>query len=151
YAQPGRRARHNLNYWRFGDYLGIGAGAHGKLTDTVGRVTRLWKPKHPETYLESAGSPKGIGGNNEVQGADLAFEFMLNRLRLVDAFSAADFGAATGLAVEHIEPGVKRALELELLEAVPGGWRVTTRGQNYLNDLQSLFLPAKDAEHRITA
>ena len=151
YAQPGRRARHNLNYWRFGDYLGIGAGAHGKLTDAAGRVTRLWKLKHPEAYLESAGTPKSLGGVNEVTSADLAFEFMLNRLRLVDAFSAADFGAATGLPVEHIRPAVERALELGLLEPVAGGWQVTTRGQNYLNDLQSLFLPSKDAERRITA
>ncbi|HSN18710.1 MAG TPA: radical SAM family heme chaperone HemW [Gammaproteobacteria bacterium] len=151
YAQPGRRSRHNLNYWRFGDYLGIGAGAHGKLTDTEGRVTRLWKLKHPEAYLESAGSPTSIGGLNEVQGPDLAFEFMLNRLRLVDAFSVADFEGATGLSVEHIGPGLKRALALGLLEPVTDGWQTTGRGQNYLNDLQSLFLPSKDADRRITA
>lgn len=151
YAQPGRRARHNLNYWRFGDYLGVGAGAHAKLTDAQGRITRLWKLKHPEAYLESAGAPKSIGGISSVSGADLAFEFMLNRLRLVDAFTAADFEAATGLSVEHIRPGVARAVELGLLETVTEGWRVTARGQNYLNDLQSFFLPSKDAEQRITA
>ena len=151
YAQPGRRARHNLNYWRFGDYLGVGAGAHAKLTDAQGRVTRLWKLKHPEAYLESAGTPKSIGGISDVSGADLAFEFMLNRLRLVDAFSAADFEAATSLSVEYIAPGVGRAVKLGLLESVTEGWRVTARGQNYLNDLQSFFLPDKDAEQRITA
>ena len=151
YAQPGRRARHNLNYWNFGDYLGIGAGAHGKLTDPEGRVTRLWKLKHPEAYLESAGLPKSLGGVSQVSGPDLAFEFMLNRLRLVDAFSAADFESATGLSVEHIEAGVQRALELGLLEPALGGWQTTGRGQNYLNDLQSLFLPAKDANRKAKA
>jgi len=151
YAQSGRRARHNLNYWNFGDYLGIGAGAHGKLTDPEGRVTRLWKLKHPEAYLESAGTPKSLGGISQVSGPDLAFEFMLNRLRLVDAFSAADFESATGLSVEHIEAGLRRAVELGLLEPELGGWRSTTRGQNYLNDLQSLFLPAKDANRKANA
>ena len=151
YAQPGRRSRHNLNYWRFGDYLGIGAGAHGKLTDALGSITRLWKLKHPEAYLESAGAPKSLGGVSEVAGSDLAFEFMLNRLRLVDAFTVADFESATGLSVEHIEAGVKRALELGLLEPAAHGWRTTARGQNYLNDLQSLFLPSKDAGRRVTA
>ena len=151
YAQPGRRARHNLNYWRFGDYLGIGAGAHGKLTDAGGRITRLWKLKHPEAYLASAGTPKSIGGTDEVAGADLAFEFMLNRLRLVNGFGPADFESATGLPVAHIEPGVRRALELGLMEMAAEGWQVTSRGQNYLNDLQSLFLPPRDAEQKVSA
>jgi len=151
YAQAGRRARHNLNYWNFGDYLGIGAGAHGKLTDAEGRVTRLWKLKHPEAYLESAGAPKSLGGVSQVSGPDLAFEYMLNRLRLVDAFNASDFESATGLPVEHIEAGVKRAVELGLLEPALGGWRTTSQGQNYLNDLQSLFLPAKDANRKASA
>jgi len=151
YAQTGRRARHNLNYWNFGDYLGIGAGAHGKLTDPEGRVTRLWKLKHPEAYLESAGTPKSLGGVSRVAGADLAFEFMLNRLRLVDAFNASDFESATGLGVEHIEAGVQRALDLGLLEPALGGWQTTARGQNYLNDLQSLFLPAQDANRKANA
>ncbi|HEX7964340.1 MAG TPA: radical SAM family heme chaperone HemW [Gammaproteobacteria bacterium] len=150
YAQAGRQARHNLNYWRFGDYLGIGAGAHGKLTDDAGTVTRLWKLKHPDAYLDSAGTPKSLGGVSQLSEGDLAFEFMLNRLRLTAPFSAAEFESATGLQLERIQPGLDRAVDLGLLEAVPEGWRVTSRGQNYLNDLQSLFLPA-DASRKVRA
>ncbi len=141
YAEAGRQCRHNLNYWRFGDYLGIGAGAHGKLTDASGRVTRLWKVKHPETYLRHAGGPESLGGLSEVGAADLAFEYMLNRLRLREAFADSDFETATGLSRELIAPGLARARDLGLLETVPRGWQVSTRGRTYLNDLQSVFLP----------
>ncbi|HEX2667409.1 MAG TPA: radical SAM family heme chaperone HemW [Gammaproteobacteria bacterium] len=151
YAQPGRQARHNLNYWRFGDYLGIGAGAHGKLTDASGAVTRLWKLKHPDAYLESAGTPKSLGGVSQLSEGDLAFEFMLNRLRLTSPFSAGEFESATGLPLGRVQPGLDRAVELGLLDAVPEGWRVTSRGQNYLNDLQSLFLLAEDAGRKVRA
>ncbi|HEY3646119.1 MAG TPA: radical SAM family heme chaperone HemW [Gammaproteobacteria bacterium] len=151
YAQPGRQARHNLNYWRFGDYLGIGAGAHGKLTDAAGAVTRLWKLKHPDAYLESAGTPKSLGGVSQVAEEELAFEFMLNRLRLMEGFSRQEFETATGLPVGRIEAELSEALEKGLLEATPEGWKVTPRGHNYLNDLQSLFLPAKDANRKARA
>ena len=151
YAQPGRAARHNLNYWRFGDYLGIGAGAHGKLTDALGKVTRLWKLKHPDAYLESAGTPKSLGGVSAVAESELAFEFMLNRLRLVEGFSAAAFEAATGLPIGRIEGELKRALDLGLIETTVEGWKVSRRGHNYLNDLQSFFLPPKDANHKLSA
>lgn len=148
YARPGRECRHNLNYWRFGDYLGLGAGAHGKLTDASGRVTRLWKLKHPESYLQKAGTPAALGGVDVVGAADLAFEFMLNRLRLLETFGPEDFEAATGLPQGALAPGVSRALSLELLETVPKGWRVTRRGHNYLNDLQALFLPEQRLPER---
>jgi putative oxygen-independent coproporphyrinogen III oxidase len=151
YAQPGRQARHNLNYWRFGDYLGIGAGAHGKLTDDSGAVTRLWKLKHPDAYLESAGTPKSLGGVSRVAEQDLAFEFMLNRLRLVEGFSRDEFETATGLPIGHIEAELRQAMDKGLLEATPEGWKVTPRGHNYLNDLQSSFLPAKDANRKASA
>jgi coproporphyrinogen III oxidase-like Fe-S oxidoreductase len=151
YAQPGRQARHNLNYWRFGDYLGIGAGAHGKLTDASGAVTRLWKLKHPDAYLESAGTPKSLGGVSVVAEDELAFEFMLNRLRLMEGFTASEFETATGLSMAGIAGPMERALQLELLEVTADGWKVSSRGHNYLNDLQSLFLPAKDAKHKIHA
>jgi putative oxygen-independent coproporphyrinogen III oxidase len=141
YAQAGRQCRHNLNYWRFGDYLGIGAGAHGKLTDAMGRVTRLWKVKHPETYLRHAGRVESLGGVNQVGSADLAFEYMLNRLRLREDFTEAGFEAATGLSPGLIAPGLARAQDLGLLETTTAGWRVTSRGHAYLNDLQSVFLP----------
>jgi putative oxygen-independent coproporphyrinogen III oxidase len=151
YAQPGRQARHNLNYWRFGDYLGIGAGAHGKLTDAAGSVTRLWKLKHPDAYLESAGTPRSLGGVSQVVEDELAFEFMLNRLRLMEGFTAREFESATGLPVERIAGPLERALELKLLEATAEGWRVSSQGHNFLNDLQSLFLPARDANQKISA
>lgn len=144
YAQAGRECRHNLNYWRFGDYLGLGAGAHGKLTDASGRVTRIWKVKHPETYLRGAGGPESLGGVNEVGAADLAFEFMLNRLRLADPILETEFEAATGLPRSLIAPGLARASSLELLETTAAGWRITARGHAYLNDLQSVFLPSAD-------
>jgi oxygen-independent coproporphyrinogen-3 oxidase len=151
YARPDRQARHNLNYWRFGDYLGIGAGAHGKLTDAAGGVTRLWKLKHPDAYLGSAGTPKSLGGVSQVTEDELAFEFMLNRLRLMEGFTAGEFESATGLLVERIAGPVGRALEFKLLETTADGWRVSSRGHNFLNDLQSLFLPAKDANQGISA
>jgi putative oxygen-independent coproporphyrinogen III oxidase len=151
YARPGREARHNLNYWRFGDYLGIGAGAHGKLTDDAGAVTRLWKLKHPDAYLESAGTPKSLGGVSRVAEEELAFEFMLNRLRLVEGFSREGFEAATGLPIGHIDAELKQAMEKGLLEPTPDGWKVTPQGHNYLNDLQSSFLPAKDANRKASA
>ena len=151
YARPGHQARHNLNYWRFGDYLGLGAGAHGKLTDDSGNVTRLWKLKHPEAYLASAGSPKSLGGVSRVTEADLAFEFMLNRLRLVDGFSRDEFETVTGLSIGHIEAGLGQAVDKGLLETGPEGWKVSPRGRNFLNDLQSLFLPDKDANRKASA
>ena len=141
YAREGRQCRHNLNYWRFGDYLGIGAGAHGKLTDGSGRVTRLWKLKHPETYLKSAGTPACLGGVDAVSETDLAFEYMLNRLRLTEALALEDFRSATGLAPALLAPGLERGRSLGLLDETPLGWRVTPKGQAYLNDLQGLFLP----------
>lgn len=141
YAKPGHECRHNLNYWRFGDYLGVGAGAHGKLTDAQGRVTRLWKLKHPEAYLAAAGSPQSLGGVDPVEGEDLVFEYMLNRLRLTASFGPREFETATGLAAASLERGIHKALNLKLLEEVPEGWQTTLRGRACLNDLQALFLP----------
>ena len=151
YARAGRACRHNLNYWRFGDYLGLGAGAHGKLTDAGGSVTRLWKVKHPESYLRDAGRPESLGGCDTVAAADLAFEFMLNRLRLRADFSAGEFEAATGLPGLWIEPGLARARELGLLRPEGENWRITDRGQACLNDLQALFLPESGAARRLPA
>ncbi|MGE5624868.1 MAG: radical SAM family heme chaperone HemW [Bacillota bacterium] len=151
YAKPGFECRHNLNYWSFGDYLGVGAGAHGKLTDPDGRVTRLWKVKHPEAYLASAGTPRSLGGVDPVEGEDLAFEFMLNRLRLTADFGAEEFERATGLPATSILGPIERALGLGLLETAPAGWRTTPRGRACLNDLQSLFLPGDGASRKVSA
>ena len=151
YAKTGRACRHNLNYWRFGDYLGVGAGAHGKLTDADGTVTRLWKVKHPEAYLRDAGKPASIGGSDTVAAPDLAFEFMLNRLRLRADFSEGEFEISTGLPRKWIEPGLTRARELGLLQPSSQGWHVTERGLACLNDLQALFLPESGAARRLPA
>ena len=141
YAQSGKACHHNLNYWRFGDYLGIGAGSHGKLTDDSGGITRLWKVKHPDSYLKTAGSAASLGGMNRVEGAELAFEYMLNRMRLNEDFQESEFESATGLPRSAIASGLAQARSLGLLEPIVRGWRITSRGRAYLNDLQSVFLP----------
>ncbi|HRW67501.1 MAG TPA: radical SAM family heme chaperone HemW, partial [Candidatus Competibacter sp.] len=98
YARADRRCRHNLNYWEFGDYLGIGAGAHGKLSDpAAGQIQRLWKVKHPRDYLARAGTPAGVGGDAPVREAELPLEFLMNALRLVEGVPAALFGERAGL------------------------------------------------------
>ncbi|HEX5340593.1 MAG TPA: radical SAM family heme chaperone HemW [Gammaproteobacteria bacterium] len=142
YATSGRRCRHNLNYWRFGDYLGIGAGAHAKLTDIDGTRWRMWKLKHPASYLRDAGSPSGIGGINVVTAEELGFEFMLNRLRLVERFTETEFETASGQNFDSVRPAAEQAVALGLMAHDGGEWQVTSRGHTYLNELQQLFLPA---------
>lgn len=145
FARPGLRCRHNLNYWRFGDYLGVGAGAHGKLTDPAGAVRRRVKPAHPRAYMErmEAGAPVPA---NPVAPADVAFEYMLNALRLLDGFSEAEFPARTGLPFAAVAPTVAELRRAGLLErAGPGAWRPSARGFALLNDLQAAFLPRQGA------
>jgi len=141
YARPGRRCAHNLNYWRFGDYLGIGAGAHGKLTlGSEQAIVRRWKSKHPVAWLAGAGTPAGIGGDERIEPARRPFEFMLNALRLVDGFALDDFVATTGLPLS--------AIDTPLDTAVRNGWlsrdgaRIvpTETGRRFTNDVVSLFL-----------
>jgi oxygen-independent coproporphyrinogen-3 oxidase len=141
YAQPGRQCAHNLNYWRFGDYFGIGAGAHGKLSlGASGEVQRRWKVKNPRDYLSGAGKAASIGGDEVLSPERLPFDYMLNALRLVEGFSLRDFEARTGL------PRVAIADELELARAK--GWldvgedRVvpTELGRRFTNDVIALFL-----------
>jgi len=148
YAKPDKRCVHNLNYWQFGDYLGIGAGAHGKLTDAHRQqITRSWKLRHPRDYLAHATSPARIGGSNILKDEDLAFEFMLNALRLTDGISTDLFCLRTGLTLQRIDETLQRARELELLEARTDIIRPTPRGLDYLNDLVGMFLhEAVDAE-----
>ena len=144
YARTGRRSRHNLNYWEFGDYIGIGAGAHGKLTRPGSRelIERTTRVKQPREYLSrSAGSR--VSERRVVPAEDLPFEFMLNGLRLIDGFSEQVFEARTGLSFGVIEGQVATAVSKGLLEQDgPGHWRATAEGQRFLNDLQELFLPA---------
>ncbi len=141
YAQPGRACRHNLNYWQFGDYLGIGAGAHGKLSraDAIGRT---WKVKHPEAYLKAAGTPEIIGGTQSLAAEDIAFEFLLNALRLTDGFPVSLFAERTALPLRVIESALRAAETKGLMARDDAHIRPTERGRRLLNDLLLLFLPA---------
>ena len=136
FARPGRRCRHNLNYWEFGDYLGVGAGAHGKLS-FADRVTRHEQPKQPREYL-AGGRPAAV---RAVGSGELPFEFMLNALRLVEGFAPELFPARTGLAAPVMEAGLKDAEKRGLLERSVGRIRPTALGQRFLSDLTALFLP----------
>ena len=147
YARGGRRSRHNLNYWQYGDYIGIGAGAHGKLTWPASderarlKVVRSARIKQPREFLRRTVADR-ISDRFPVETADLPFEYMLNVLRLTDSFSEADFAARTGLGFETIARSLAEAQRKRLLQAEgTGRWRVTELGQRFLNDLQALFLP----------
>jgi oxygen-independent coproporphyrinogen-3 oxidase len=141
YAREGRRCQHNLNYWTYGDYLGIGAGAHGKISSGHdGRILRRWKPKHPETYIANAGTHAGIGGDEFVLPENRPFDYMLNALRLVDGFSLADFEVRTGLGRESINPQLDEAVQHGWLE-ISGDWvKPTELGMRFANDVMGLFL-----------
>jgi oxygen-independent coproporphyrinogen-3 oxidase len=141
YARPDRHCRHNLNYWQFGDYLGIGAGAHGKLSDAQGRIYRLWKRKNPRDYLNQAGNPDAIGGIDSIAAAERILEFMLNALRLVEGFPTDLFSERTGLPLGRLLPLLNQAKERELLDWNEHLIRPTELGRRFLNDLLELFLP----------
>jgi putative oxygen-independent coproporphyrinogen III oxidase len=146
YARDGARCRHNLNYWRFGDYVGIGAGAHGKITLSLPHgIERTEKARQPRAYLEQVGSAAAgagrIGERKPVPAGDLPFEFMLNALRLNDGFAVGDFESRTGLAASAVEPRLRAALERGLLEFAPPRWWPSALGRRFLNDLQAGFLP----------
>jgi len=140
YARAGRRCRHNLNYWQFGDYLGIGAGAHAKITDADG-ITRLWKVKQPRNFLETAGTPAGLGGEQRPSRDDVAFEFMLNALRLPEGVSAILFSERTGLDPSCMQKPLTQAMARGLLEPGLEHIRPTPLGRRFLNELVALFLP----------
>ena len=155
WAKPNRACRHNLNYWRFGDYLGIGAGASGKITlPAEDAVLRMRRKKIPHSWMAAADDGGFIAEATPVPEADLAFEYMLNRTRLAEPIPIAEFAALTGLGLDALESGLGRAIECGLLErrepvgdATPtyadkAGYLIRTeRGGQYLNDLQALFLP----------
>lgn len=142
YARADRQCRHNLNYWRFGDYLGIGAGAHGKITHAPeGRIERSWKKRHPRDYLAAADK---VEGRSTLRRGDAAFEFMLNALRLVDGFDTALFSQRTGLALSAVTPALQEAERRGLIEWDVERVRPTERGRAFLNDLIALFLDDDD-------
>jgi oxygen-independent coproporphyrinogen-3 oxidase len=147
YARTGRECAHNLNYWNFGDYLGIGAGAHGKTTNADGTVHRRWKLRAPRGYLEHAATPRRIGGNDAIAVEQLPFEFMLNALRLNAGFSIDDFTARTGLPESAITAPLARAQARGWLERDGGRVRATDLGRRFLNDVIASFLPDKATPH----
>jgi oxygen-independent coproporphyrinogen-3 oxidase len=148
YARDGLRSRHNLNYWSYGDYLGIGAGAHGKLSDAAsGRIVRTAKYKLPRGYLEHAARGDGFGTSQAVGSADLPFEFMMNALRVNEGTTPEAFSARTGLDALVIEPVLRDArsrgwLEIDAARIVP-----TELGRRFLNDVMAAFLP--EATHSL--
>jgi putative oxygen-independent coproporphyrinogen III oxidase len=144
WARPGAECRHNLNYWRFGDYLGIGAGAHGKLTEAgTGAIVRTEKPKQPREYLARAARGETFGTRSPVPPEARPFEYLLNALRLTDGFAREDFEARTALPVGVVQAQISQAVGRGLLEATGTGWRPTPTGLRFLNDLQALFLPKR--------
>ncbi|MFM2485814.1 radical SAM family heme chaperone HemW [Celerinatantimonas yamalensis] len=133
------RARHNLNYWRFGDYIGIGCGAHGKLTDlTQNSLKRRVKVKHPKGYLEK--DRNKLDQSWEIATSERPFEYFLNRLRLYEAIPKAEFRALTDQPLSLVEPAIQRAQQLGLMSNTTDHWQVSAHGRLFLNDLLDLFL-----------
>ena len=141
FARPGHRCVHNLNYWQFGDYLGIGAGAHSKLSFPH-RVVRQIRYRDPTTYMAQALAGAAIAQDDDVARDQLPFEFMLNATRLKEGFELARFSERTGLPLSAIEPGLQTAESRGLIERNLQSVRPTARGFDFLSDLQSLFLAA---------
>lgn len=140
FARPGHRCWHNLNYWQFGDYLGIGAGAHSKLS-FAHRAVRQVRYREPLGYMDRALAGQAVTQDDEVARADLPFEFMLNALRLKEGFALQDFTARTGLPVTAIQAALEAAEGKGLIQRDFTHVRPTERGFDFLSDLQALFLP----------
>ncbi len=140
YARAGHRCFHNWNYWQFGDYLGIGAGAHGKLS-FAHRVLRQVRWRDPQLYMENALQGQPMASEEEVAPGELPFEFMLNALRLREGFPLALFNERTGLPLSQIMPALQQAEAKGWIERDLASVRPTERGFDFLSDLQELFLP----------
>jgi putative oxygen-independent coproporphyrinogen III oxidase len=140
FARPERRCRHNLNYWQFGDYLGIGAGAHGKIS-FPDRITRHARIKQPREYMAAAQSGRSLAEDRRLEVKDLPFEFMLNALRLIDGFATELFTARTGLPIQGVARALTDAEARGLIERSATHIRPTERGTLFLNTLVELFLP----------
>ncbi|WP_350571214.1 radical SAM family heme chaperone HemW [Pseudomonas sp. H26/SER47-MNA-CIBAN-0231] len=138
YAQAGRPARHNLNYWSFGDFIGIGAGAHGKLSHPDGRIVRTWKTRLPKDYLNPAKSFQA--GEKSLSNDEMPFEFLMNALRLTAGVESRLYPERTGLSLETLAEGRRQAEQSGLLQVEPSRLAATERGQLFLNDLLQQFL-----------
>lgn len=139
YSKVDKQSQHNKNYWQFGDYLGIGCGAHGKITDDSNqKIYRTIKVKHPKGYLDP--SRNALDHLTEVSNEELPFEFMMNQLRLYCPFTLAHFEATTGLNSNLILPTLEKAKNKKLMIESANGWQVSSLGKRYLNDLLEMFL-----------
>ncbi|WP_225922748.1 radical SAM family heme chaperone HemW [Pseudomonas hamedanensis] len=138
YAQAGRPARHNLNYWSFGDFIGIGAGAHGKLSHPDGRIVRTWKTRLPKDYLNPAKSFQA--GEKSLTDEEMPFEFLMNALRLTAGVDSRLYSERTGLSLDTLAEGRREAEQSGLLQVEPSRLAATERGQLFLNDLLQQFL-----------
>ncbi|OHV08899.1 radical SAM family heme chaperone HemW [Kushneria phosphatilytica] len=143
YARPGRASRHNLNYWHFGDYLGIGAGAHGKLSAPDGNgglaIERRWKTRHPDDYLRRFNDPRGfVGGHRSIPADERPLEFLMNALRLVEGVPRHEWKIRTGLDEAILDAHTERAQQMGLLERGPTQLKATPQGLLFLNDLLAM-------------
>ncbi|CEK09644.1 radical SAM family heme chaperone HemW [Legionella hackeliae] len=139
FCQGNKQARHNLNYWLFGDYYGIGAGAHGKLTATDGEIFRTRKHRQPSEYLDS--NKPFLAAKESVEPNSIMFEFMLNATRLQQPIPYSLFNERTGLEFTHLKPLLTLAAEKQLIHLDETFWQITELGRRYTNNLQTLFLP----------
>ncbi|MGF1760184.1 radical SAM family heme chaperone HemW [Photobacterium sagamiensis] len=138
YSKPGLQCRHNLNYWRFGDYLGIGCGAHGKISFTDGNITRTVKVKHPRGYLNR--DKPYLDKEVQVETQERPFEFFMNRFRLLEACPKQDYVERTGLPLGSIETEIQWALDKNYLTDNGEEWQITEHGKLFLNDLLAIFV-----------
>lgn len=138
YAAEGMQCRHNVNYWEFGDYLGIGAGAHSKITDQTG-VVRFSRPRLPKQYMENAGAMDAYIGERKLNQCDLVLEYMINALRLRNGFSLEQFSLHTGLDKDVLSPGLTEATKKGLLIQHGDNIRTTDRGFGFLSEIQLMF------------
>lgn len=139
FAKKGKQAKHNINYWQFGDYLGIGAGAHSKLS-YHNKITRETRPKHPRAYMEKASQGNAIEREWSISQEELGFEFIMNALRLINGVPIALFQQRTGLNIQVLESAIKNAQSKGLLLVENGKLQPTLLGQRFLNELLELFL-----------
>jgi putative oxygen-independent coproporphyrinogen III oxidase len=141
YAREGNRCEHNLGYWRFGDYLGVGAGAHGKVTLRNGAILRTVRARHPASYIGADTATKRVTESRTLAPAEIPFEYCLNTLRLLEGFTETDFARVTGLDPGVLREPLERGLARGLLERGTDHWRASPLGRRFLNVLQGLFLP----------
>lgn len=145
------RAAHNMNYWQFGDYIGIGCGAHGKISSAdSGQIIRRWKQKHPNTYLQVKSPEERLGNQTTLAIEDTALEFMMNALRLREGFPVPLFELHTGVALSRWQTSIEKAMDRGLLEQKSLYLKCTPEGYNWLNDVLELFLPSEKSAQEHT-